>query len=76
MHKICVKAVGLLDEVVCVEIEECVSVGDLIMKIFSMKDIKASLEAMIVSDGFKTLELSENACSYKELVIYRVFRGG
>ncbi|MFN3268527.1 MAG: hypothetical protein ACK416_04640 [Zestosphaera sp.] len=76
MHKICVRAVGLLDEVVCVEMEECVSVGDLIMKIFSMKDIKASLEAVIVSDGSKTLELSENACSYEELVIYRVFRGG
>ncbi|MEO3993932.1 MAG: hypothetical protein QN229_06495 [Desulfurococcaceae archaeon TW002] len=76
MYKICVKAVGLLDEVVCVEIEECVSVGDLIMKIFSTKEIKVSLEAVIVSDGLRTLELSENACFFKELVIYRVLRGG
>lgn len=76
MHRVCVKSVGLFNETVCVELGECVSVGDLIMKVLSMKEVKVSLEAVVVSNGLKTLKLSEDACSYEELIVYRLFRGG
>lgn len=72
----CVKSVGLFNETVCVELGECVSVGDLIEKVLNMKEVRVGLEAVVVSDGLKTLKLSEDACSYEELVIYRLFRGG
>ncbi len=76
MHKVCVKAVGILDEVVCLEVEECVSVGDLITRVFDLKGVRVSLEAVSVSDGSRTLKLSENVCSYNELLVFRLFRGG
>lgn len=76
MHKVCVKAVGLFEGVVCLEIEECISIEDLITRVFSIKGIRTDLESIAVSDGLRTLKLSEDACSHKELAIFRLFRGG
>jgi len=76
MHKVCVKLIGILDEVVCLEVEECISVGDLITKIFEIREVRVSLEAISVSDGSRTLKLSEDVCSYNELFVFRLFRGG
>ena len=76
MHKVCVKIVGFFEEPVCLEIEECISVENLLDKILNLKGIKVSLEAIAVSDGSRTLKLTEDICSYKELTVFRLFRGG
>ncbi|MEM0025669.1 MAG: hypothetical protein QXV93_04155 [Zestosphaera sp.] len=76
MHRICVRAVGLFEEPVCLDLRECISVGDLVAKVFDLRGVKTDLEVIAVSDGFKTLKFSEDACSYKELIVFRLFRGG
>jgi len=76
VHEVCVKAPGLFEGLICLELRECVTIENLITRVLDLKGIKINLEALAVSEGSKTLKLSDDACSYKELTVFRLFHGG
>lgn len=77
MHRVCVKpAWSPEDGRICLELDVCVSVEEVIKKALQTVGIEVSSEAIAVSSGKKLVKLDENVCNYVELNVYRLFHGG
>ncbi|GEM_PF-4506362 len=80
-NRVCIEAIGSLAQQLgskrlCREVSRCMSVEELLSRVFEEKSLYFDRGDVVVYHRGRVVDLDEDVCSFDEIVITRLVRGG